>query len=50
MQVLKYYGVSRGTIQRAVRDLVDQGLLRRERDRGRLQLAPQIARVRQRLN
>lgn len=33
VELCRYYSVSRGTIQHAVRDLVDQGLLRRERGR-----------------
>ena len=33
VELCRHYGVSRGTIQRALRDLADQGLLRRERGR-----------------
>ena len=36
------YGVSRGTIQRAVRELVEQGLLRRERGRATYVSSPRL--------
>jgi GntR family transcriptional regulator len=41
-ELCKYYGVSRGTIQRAVRDLVEQGVLRRERGRATYVSAPKL--------
>lgn len=41
-ELCKHYGVSRGTIQRAVRDLVEQGLLRRERGRATFVCSPKL--------
>lgn len=41
-ELCKYYGVSRGTIQRAVRDLVDQGVLVRERGRATYVSSPKL--------
>lgn len=38
----RHYGVSRGTIQRALRDLVERGLLRRERGRATYVSAPKL--------
>lgn len=42
VELCKHYGVSRGTIQRAVRDLVEQGLLRRERGRATYVSLPKL--------
>ncbi|MGI9368035.1 MAG: GntR family transcriptional regulator [Ruegeria sp.] len=42
MELCKHYNVSRGTIQHAVRDLVDQGILRRERGRATYVSAPKL--------
>lgn len=41
-ELCKHYGVSRGTIQRAVRNLVEQGLLRRERGRATYVSSPKL--------
>lgn len=41
-ELCKQYGVSRGTIQRAVRELVEQGLLRRERGRATYVCSPKL--------
>jgi len=41
-ELCKLFGVSRGTIQRAVRDLVEQGLLRRERGRATYVCSPKL--------
>ena len=41
-ELCKHYGVSRGTIQRAVRALVEQGLLRRERGRATYVCSPKL--------
>ena len=41
-ELCKHFGVSRGTIQRAVRDLVKQGVLRRERGRATFVSAPKL--------
>ena len=41
-ELCRHYGVSRGTIQRAVRDLVEQGVLRRERGRATYVSAPKL--------
>jgi len=42
IELCKYYGVSRGTIQRAVRDLVEQGILVRERGRATYVSSPKL--------
>lgn len=42
MELCKHYSVSRGTIQRAVRDLVEQGILRREKGRATYVSAPKL--------
>lgn len=41
-ELCKYYGVSRGTIQRALRDLVEQGVLVRERGRATYVSSPKL--------